>query len=271
MSRSPDIRAEITKAWRLLTGPLRAMPGFVIAGAPKCGTSSLYDSITAHPAVRRGVRKEPTNFIHYPGSRLRAAMNYPIRIPGARFQVGDGSVEYFTHPEGPDNVRDVLPDARLIFIFRDPVARAWSDYQMYRRAGTDGEDFATTIDRAIRWLQDADLEPLIDAAARRAIHPARYVLCGMYARALARWFERFPREQCLVLFTEEFAADPAGTMQKVYAHLGLTPFDAATRGRARHGGYREEMPSRIAAALRAFYEPHDDRLREMLGRELPWR
>lgn len=271
MSRSPDIRAEVTKAWRLLTAPLRAMPGFVIAGAPKCGTSSLYDCITAHPDVRRGLRKEPTNFIHYPGSHFRAAMNYPVRMPWKRFMVGDGSVEYFTHPDGPDNVREVVPNARLIFILRDPVARAWSDYQMYRRAGTDTEDFSQTVERAMRWLSDASLEPLVDAAARHAIHPARYVLCGMYARALARWFDRFRREQCLVLFTEEFAADLDGTMAKVFAHLGLPPCSAGSCTRARHGGYREEMSPQTAAALRAFYEPHNDRLREMLGRDLPWR
>ncbi|MGC1481848.1 MAG: hypothetical protein WA771_15220, partial [Chthoniobacterales bacterium] len=62
------------------TAPFRAMPSFVIVGAPKCGTSSLYDDLVSHPEVRRGARKEPTNFLHYPGSRLRAAMNYPVRL-----------------------------------------------------------------------------------------------------------------------------------------------------------------------------------------------
>jgi len=125
--RSPNLSFELEKAWRLATAPLRPLPSFAIAGAPKCGTSTLYDYLATLPGVRRGARKEPTNFLHFPGSRLRAAMNYPIRLPGQDFIVGDGSVEYFTDPRGPRNVHDVVPDIRLIFILRDPVKRAWSD------------------------------------------------------------------------------------------------------------------------------------------------
>lgn len=268
---APDMKAEMTKAWRLATAPLRAMPGFVIAGAPKCGTSSLYDCITLHPDVRRGFRKEPTNFIHYPGSRWRAAMNYPMRTPGAAFVVGDGSVEYFTHPHGPANVQAVIPEARLIFLLRDPVARAWSDHQMYRKHGMDTADFTETVIRAMKWLEDPDLEPLIDAAAKQAIHPARYVLCGMYARALGRWFREFPRLQCLVLFSEDFDRDPEGTMREVFAHLNLRIVPVEPPPRARLGEYEREMPISTQQKMREFFAPHDARLAEMLGRDLPWR
>jgi len=270
MSRSPDLRFELEKAWRLLTAPLRPLPTFVIAGAPKCGTSTLYEVLTMHPRVRRGARKEPTNFVHYPGSRLRAAMNYPIKWPGADFVVGDGSVEYFTNPNAPGNVRDVVPEARLIFLFRDPVKRAWSDYQMFRKFGSDRADFSETVRAAIRWLDDPCVLPLVDAAARQAWHPARYVLCGWYARAVERWLKIFPPEQCLFLLSEEFFADPGGVARQAVRHVGLPDVEIAAPAIAREGGYAETMPAETEAELRAFFAPRNRELAALLGRDLPW-
>ncbi len=227
------IQEEILKAWRLGTAPLRAMPSFVIAGAPKCGTSSLYDDLVGHPGVRRGARKEPTNFLHYPGSRLRAAMNYPVRFGTGGFVVGDGSVEYFGHPDGPRNVREVLPGARVIFLLRDPVRRAWSDYWMFREFGTEREEFEPVVDRAMAWLQRDGLEPLVESVERVNWNPLRYVLTGMYARALERWLDVWPREQCLFLLSEEFSANRDRVLAEVQRHVGLPVRDLPERPRAR--------------------------------------
>jgi hypothetical protein len=222
------------------------------------------------PGVRRGARKEPTNFLHFPGSRLRAAMNYPLRLPGQRFIVGDGSVEYFADPRGPKNVREVIPDARLIFLLRDPVKRAWSDYQMFRKFGSDPADFSATVRSAMRWLDDPSVLPLVDAAARQAHHPARYVLCGWYVRAIERWLAVFPREQCLFLVSEELFANPQAALPSVFRHIGLPVADAPDLPKARDGCYAETMPAETERELRAFFAPRNRELAALLGRELPW-
>ncbi|MGH8048470.1 MAG: sulfotransferase domain-containing protein [Chthoniobacterales bacterium] len=265
-----NLRFEMEKSWRLATAALRPLPSFVIAGAPKCGTSTLYNTLAMLPGIRRGWRKEPTNFVHYPGSRFCAAMNYPIRLPGARFIVGDGSVEYFTHPEAPKNVREIVPDARLIFLLRDPVCRAWSDYQMFRKSGGDTADFSKTVLDAMRWLDDPTVLPLADAAAMRAWHPARYVLCGWYARALERWFSVFPREQCLVMFSEELFSNPAHGMTAVLQHIGMPMKSLPNLPKSRDGGYDDWMPLETERAMREFFQPRNHALAALLGRELPW-
>jgi len=269
MEKRPDLSAEIHKAWRLATAPWRAMPSWVLVGAPKCGTSTLYDYLVDHPDCRRGIRKEPTNFLHYPGSRLRSAMNFPIRYPG-KFLVGDGSVEYFTHPDGPQNLHAVIPDARLIFVFRDPVERAWSDFRMFRKDGREREDFDVVVRRATAWVADPTLAPLIEAAAKQAYNPVRYVLCGMYARYLERWLEVFPREQCLFLMSEEFFADPVGTALIARKHVGLSEAPIRTLSIARDGGRRDDMPPSARECLSAFYTAENERLAFLLGRKLPW-
>ena len=111
----------------------------------------------------------------------------------------------------------------------------------------------------------------MDAAARQAWHPARYVLAGWYARAMERWLDIFPREQCLFLIAEEFYADPTGVMAGVFRHAGLRGVPVQSLPAARDGGYSEKMPSDVESELRDFFAPRNARLAEMLGREVPWK
>ncbi len=261
---------ELKKVWRLGTAPARLLPSFVIAGAPKCGTSTLYDYLGGHPGVRRGERKEPTNFLHYPGSRLRSAMNYPLRLGAGGSVVGDASVEYFSHPDGPANVRAIVPDAKIVFLLRDPVRRAWSDYWMFRNFGTESGDFDEIVGRAVDWLSDDHLDPLIDCVERVNSNPVRYVAIGRYARILERWLRVWPREQCLFVLSEDFFARPSETLLDVQRHLGLEARDLPDVPVARDGKIAEVMRPETEKRLRAFYAPENAKLAELLGRGLPW-
>lgn len=268
MSVTPDLPAEFRKLWRLGTAPLRSLPRFIIGGAAKCGTSSLYDLITAHPAVRRASRKEPTNFVHSPGSALRSRMHMPL---GRGSFSGEASVEYFMHPDAPRSIRAVIPEVRLIFLLRDPVDRAWSDYQMYVQAGQSPGDFTEITRRAMNWLGDPSLAPLVEAAEVRAVNPVRIVSIGMYARHLRRWFGQFSREQMLFLFSTELEEDPTGTAARVFTHLGLPQTPVTSPARARGGTYSREAPAEAAAALSEFYRSANEELSEMIQRKVPWR
>jgi hypothetical protein len=266
----PDYGAELQKVWRLATAPLRPLPGFIIPGAPKCGTSSLYDLIALHPGVRRAMRKEPTNFLHYPGSELRARMFQPLGA--GRFLCGEGSVEYFAHPEGPGNVAAVVPGVRLIFLLRDPIERAWSDYRMFVRAGKERGDFTEVVRKAAQWLADPTMEELCRAAARQSFSPLRYVLNGMYGTLLARWEAAFGREQMLVLSAEELFQNGAGVAERVYRFLGVSEYTVAEVPHARDSGeLGKVVPEEAREILRAFYQPQVEAVEAWLGRKPEWK
>jgi hypothetical protein len=267
MSR-PDWKRELVKAWRLASAPFRRLPDFLIPGAPKCGTSSLFDLITLHPDAKRGWRKEPTNFIHYPTSSLRARMNQPFRI--GRALCGDGSVEYFFHPDAPSNAASVVPGARLIFLLRDPVARAWSEYRMFKKSGHEMQDFTSTIRQAVEWMSQSGLQPLVESCSRNSHNPVRYVRCGMYAELLANWERAFPRERMLVLFSEDYFSNPESVAGRVYSFLDLRPHKPASFPHARDGGSGNPPPHEAVSLLQEFYRPHNQRLREYLKSDLPW-
>lgn len=264
----PDLQRELVKAWRLATAPFRRLPDFLIPGAPKCGTSSLFDLITIHPDVRRGWRKEPTNFIHYPTSSLRTRMNQPLRF--GRYLCGDGSVEYFFHPDAPANAASIVPEAKLIFLLREPVSRAWSEYRMFQRSGHEKQEFTESTRQAVDWLSQPSLKPLIESCSKNSHNPLRYVQCGMYAELLTHWERFFHRERMLVLFSEDFFAKPESVAERVYSFLGLKPHKPANFPHARDGGSGNPPPPEAVAFLKDFYRLQNQRLRDYLQSGLPW-
>ena len=270
MPKKPDINAEISKACRLLTAPLRTRPSFLMPGAPKCGSSSLFDVLLLHPRIRRGPFKEPASLIRYPGSELRLRMNFPFVRPFAPWVCGDASMEYWFHPDMPARAAEMMPDAKLIFLFREPVARAWSEHRMFRKSGDDLSDFTETVTNAVRWLSDPSGTALCRSALRQWNNPLRYVRCGMYADLLREWWCHFPREQSLVLFLEELTESPQENLARSWRHLGLEPVPVKKMPHARDGGGAEPLPSEAERMLAEFYKPLNADLAGVLGRDLPW-
>lgn len=269
MPKTPDISAELSKAWRLLTSALRKRPSFLMPGAPKAGTSSLFDAICTHPRISRGARKEPTSITKYPGSEARLRMNFPFVWSPGRI-CGDASVEYWSHPGAPAAARDLLPDAKLIIVLRDPVERAWSDYRMFRRSGIEQEDFVCTIERAVRWLSERDARSVCASALRNSFNPLRYVRCGMYAELLEIWRRHYTESQILVLISEDFFSNPQDETNKVWHFLGLSPVELNRVPRERISGEGEPVPPLARELLENFYAPMKTKLEEALGRSLPW-
>lgn len=262
---------ELQKIWRLSTSFLRVLPDFILPGAPKCATSSLYEWLTQHPMVRRASCKEPTNFIHYPTSELRLRMHFPFRF-GRRFLTGEASVEYFTHPHAAEHIHAIVPHVRLIFVLRNPIERAWSDYCMFVKFRAEREDFDTVIRRSMQWFAYPEIQPLLDSALKNAFSPVRYLASGLYADVLSRWFRYFPREQCLVVFQEDLLEDPRLVQSKILQHLQL-PFFTSPEPfpHERKGKRLGSMQSATYELLANFYKEPDDRLEALLGMQLPWR
>jgi hypothetical protein len=116
----------------------------------------------------------------------------------------------------PLRIRERLPNVRLIAILRDPVRRAFSHYQMALMNGLERRPFEGAIEELLR---PGSLE-------RSRLHPAEstgYVAWGEYGRILTGYFDVFPREQILVVFTDELDRAPERLMQRVQTFLGVSP------------------------------------------------
>lgn len=258
--------------WRMATSPWRVFPDFIIPGETKCGTTSLYHYLTQHPRIRSALVKEPNNFINYGGSPLLCRMNYIFRWEqlARRAITGEASAEYFSKSGVAEVISKLLPNAKIIILLRDPIARAFSDHQMFFKDGRERVPFAETVRRSVAWLSDPSLEPLVDAAGRPNHNPIRYVGRGIYLPSLRRWQACFPPEQVLVMKSEDLFDDPQSTTERVFQFLGLSPRPLRDVSVRKKGSYAEKMDAETRGSLAAFYRPHNEALYAHLGRNFGW-
>ena len=280
-SRVPEPLAAAVKAAyvgaRMLNAGDRPLPDFLIIGAQRCGTTSLYRYLAQHPQV---IGAAPSKGVHYfDMNHERSLRWYRAHFPTARRRdragravTGEASPYYVFHPHGPDRARAAVPNARLILMLRDPVVRAFSQYQQeYARGFEDAESFEEALDLEEGRLAGERERMLADAGYdSRALQHHAYVARGEYASQLEAWRERFAPEQIHVVIAEEFFADPAAAYAGVLEFLGLDmpprpPQFKAFNARPA-GGMAAETRERLAAH---FAEPNR-RLEEMLGRALDW-
>lgn len=250
------------------TAGVRALPDFLILGAQKAGTTALYAYLRWHPQITGPSFKEVSFFDrHYARGGRWYRAHLPIRRGGL---VGEASPSYLFHPLAPERVARMLPDARLIALLREPVGRAFSHYQHEVVLGRESLSFEDAVAQEGERMQGEVDRMLRDPTYfSHAWWNYTYVARGRYAEQLERWFAAFPREQVLVLLTDELAADTPGTYRRVLDFLGVEPHALESFPRIFERDYGEMEPATRAALQQEFAEPNG-RLVELLGRELPW-
>jgi hypothetical protein len=274
---------------RLATKRFRILPSFLIIGAQRAGTTSLYHYLAAHPEVDRstsGIDGAAWNKeLHFFDDRFDQGLSwyraaFPLassrklaEVRGRQLISGEATPYYLLHPLVPERVARTLPDVRLIALLRDPVERAYSHYQLMRRERREWLSFAEAIDAEEKRLTGEAERILADPAYRSRKHRNfSYVTRGLYAEQLERWLEHFPREQLIVLRSEDLLARPAETYAQTLEFLGLQPHTLEEF--VAHN--RPETPARatIESDLRArleerFAEPNA-RLAALLGQAFGW-
>lgn len=228
--------------------------GFLIIGAQKAGTTSLFEHMRGHPELHMPAEKE-VGFFHvernyqrgwpwYLQIMTRHASQHAIcgeasvgSMSGTPFgdtvsnELHSGHTESLTEPYEeiiPRRIFESLPDVRLICILRDPVQRAYSHYRM---TVLDNLELRSFDDAVEQLLSPRELD-----SAR--IIPTRlnsYVINGEYARILRGFLNVFPKSQLLPLFTNDLADRPTDTLAAVFDFLGVTadylPDNLGTRHR----------------------------------------
>ena len=236
-----------------------ALPDFVIIGGKKCGTTFLYHLLTQHPLVERAAGKE----VHFFNRSFDEGIDWyrrcfppPRWTDGRRSISGEATPEYLTHPLAPERMAEVIPQARLIALLRNPVDRAYSDYQQVARKRRD----APTLEEAI------DHDSLYDARSK-------FLLRSVYVDHLRRWSEFFSQEQMLVLKSEDFFEHPVGTLKVVHNFLELPDWKPKVwelRYKRNKGQYKQKIDPALRRHLQEYFEPHNKRLYDYLGADFGW-
>lgn len=225
-------RSRIAKARVRLQEPTafaRTLPDFLVIGAMRAGTSSLYKYLGQHPQSVSSARKEVQYFSRYHDRSLdwyRA--HFPTRgYLGWRSWRADGPVltfeaspGYLAHPRAPGRVAEVLPGIRSIALLRDPADRALSHYEHLRRLGIERRPLEVALSEEPDRLGDEDDQRTGEPYSRR-LGRYGYLELGRYGEQLQRWREHFPEDRILVLESSELFASPRATMNRVCRFLEI--------------------------------------------------
>jgi hypothetical protein len=254
-------------------------PAFVVIGGQRCGTTSLYDHLARHPDVLRAFRKEVHFFdVNWPRGKAWYLAHFPTRAwagalsrrRGRPVVTGEASPYYLFHPAAARRAARTVPSARLVALLRNPVDRALSHYHHELRLGHEKLTFLEAIDAEENRLDGERDRLLADDRARSFAHRNwSYLARGRYAEQLEEWWRWFPRERMLVLRSEDLFADPEGTVARVLEFLALPPMTLGGFGNVNEQRYSRMEPE-LRARLAAYFEPHNRRLYELLGRDLGW-
>jgi hypothetical protein len=255
-----------------VTSPARPLPDFLILGAQKAGTTALYAYLRRHPDLTGPSWKEVSFFDrHWTRGLAWYRGNFPNRARTRGKLVGEASPSYLFHPLAPERVRQVVPDARLVALVRNPVDRALSHYNHEVALGREPLSFGDALDAEDERLRGEVERMLADPGYfSREWWSHTYQARGRYAEQLERWLAVFPSEQLLVVPSDDLAADPAGTHARVLDFLGARPQRLDAYPRVYERQY-EPMQPETRERLVAEFEQPNRRLYELLARDLGWR
>lgn len=280
-----------TRALGILTASVRPLPDFLIIGAKRGGTTSMFHQLLAHPQVqglfpsaRRLPLRAERKGVHYFDSRFDAGSrwyrsNFPsqpsralvARRAGGPVLTGESTPYYLFHPHAASRAKLVLPGARVIVLLRDPVDRAHSHYNEQRRRG---HEHLATFEEAVRAeperLQGEHERLTRDATAVSFAHEHQsYVAQGRYLEALEPWLQAFPTEQVHVVRSEDLYADTQSTYDQVVDFLGLPRFVLPDVGPL-NATSSPALPGALRERLVAEFAPHNAALEARLDRSFGW-
>lgn len=179
----------------------RHLPSFIVIGAMKCGTSSLYEYLSRHPHVEMSDPKEPSFFVH---NRERSLEWYKNRFQGNAPVRGEASTHYTKYPihKGvPERMHDLLPEAKLIYLVRPPIDRFLSHY--VHNYVAEGER---------RSIEDT-LYPLRDD------NP--YLVYGKYYTQVEKYLDYYPKDKIFIIDSIKLKKRKREVLESVFDFLGL--------------------------------------------------
>ncbi|WP_460788778.1 sulfotransferase [Nocardioides maradonensis] len=256
-------------------------PSFLVIGGQRCGTTTIFKSLSEHPQVMRPPVEKGTDYYtlnhqrgsewyrgHFPVARVAEL----IAPRGARPVAFEACTYYLFHPLAIERIAADFPDMRLVAMLRDPVERAWSAYKHERARGFETEtDFVRALDLEEERL-DGEVERMLadPGYASFAHRHHAYLSRGQYADQLERVFAHFPREQVHVIDSEAFFHDSAREFGTMLDFLGLLPWQPE-RFDQHNARPSAPMPESARLRLERHYAPYDERLSSLLGRTPTWR
>jgi hypothetical protein len=255
----------------------RALPDFIIIGAQKAGTTSLYKYLIQHPQIMPSMIKE----VHYFDGGLDPEVDnfkkgrpwYSSHFPLLKNlnpdkKTCEATPSYLFNPLVPKRIHDLIPQVKLIALLRNPTERAISHYFQENRKGMESlpilEAFQAEETRLIAAIMEKDYKSEI---FRRYSYKSR----GLYKDQLKRYIDLFPPVQILIMPSENFFARPEACLERVFDFIGVDKKFKIQDLEARNvANNRSEVEPEVYKYLNTFFLPYNQALYELVGQNYGW-
>jgi hypothetical protein len=259
----------------------------MIIGTPKAGTTSLFQYLAQHPKIKPPKEKELLYFStnQYKGLKWYLK-NFPIKDEADCFSF-EATPSYMYYRKSLKRIKHLFPDIKLIIILRDPIQRAFSQWNFNR----EGSSFLLGRPLALekRTFKTAIQEEL---AGKKISHPLhKYVYRSEYSRHLANVYQIFDKDQVLVVDFEELKKQPQVVLAETTFFLGLeNVYSQFNKSEQRLEGLlqtqdkenkkelkaynanpnKEKLDEETAEILKVYFEPFDEEIIQLTGRSFSW-
>jgi hypothetical protein len=263
-----------------LTGPVRVRPDFLIVGAQRCGTTTMFKTLIQHPDVVRPVIRKGIHYFDksYDRGERWYRGHFPLAVTtrlrggsGQRAITGESSPYYMFHPLARQRLASDLPGVKLIVLLRDPVIRAYSGHSHELARGFEDLSFEEAVTAEPERIA-GEREKLMADPGYDSFHWQHhaYVTRGQYIEQLRALEHLVGRERMCVVDSGDFFMDPEPVFDEVREFLGLAPCSeiAFEQHNARS---RSPLSEELRTRLEVHYAPYDDELAEWWGRTPSWR
>lgn len=263
--------------YRLLTWQYRGLPDFIVIGAQKSGTSSLYYYLGQHAQLKSAYEKE----VHFFDGGLNSKVDnyqkgepwyrshFPLyRNTGMDQKIFEGSPFYIFNPLVPKRIAEFLPEAKLIAILRNPTERAISHYFHEKRKGRESLPIMDALQ-----AEEERLKAVIENKdyKNEIYKNYSYKSRGLYYNQIKRYLDYFQMNNILVINSEKLFLEPDSTLRRIFQFVGvdaeLMVRDLKPRNVANN---RTEVESCVYDYLENYFRPHNQMLYKLIGENYGW-
>ena len=240
-------------------------PNFICIGVQKSGTTSLINYLSLHPEIYMK-NVECHFFDREKGKHItnRDIIEYEKLFVTNKKIIGEKTPSYNYLPFAMDRIYMYNPNIKLILLLREPISRAFSQYNM-------------VLNFMGKTLNDVNEEEILKGFEKEehlkfselTCNGNYYILRGFYDEIIEYIYSKFPKENLYIGISEEIKSDKWNEYNKIINFLGAKETDDIKKGHDTHVRiYNKEMPKCLSKKLYNIYKPHNERLYQLLGRKI---
>ena len=259
--------SDLFMMYRTYTSTFRSLPNYLLVGAQKSGSTSLYDYLVQHPEMVPAKTKE----IHYFTNNYSKNIDWYKAHFGLSFfpgLVGEATPYYLYHPLAANRIKNTLPDIKIIIVLRDPLSRAISHYHHAVNHGFEKSSIKEAFERDLKSYKE--LENRVAAGERIISHQENsYISRGFYVEQLERYYDLFNREDILLVKSSELFDETLETLRVVFKFLRVDPEFIPSDMEVKNLGKYKKIPREniyeIKSWLKGVYKEHNEKLKDRYG------